>query len=86
MGSGQKKKSKTKYTDEPIGKIKIVKDFLPAPEDLIMKEETTKITLSLNKSSVDFFKSEAKKNHTSYQSMIRALVDQYTNVYRRKSL
>jgi predicted DNA binding CopG/RHH family protein len=75
------KKHKVKYTDEPIGKIKIVKDFLPKPEDLVLKEETSKITLSLTKSSIDFFKKEAKKHNTHYQTMIRALIDKYTSHY-----
>lgn len=75
------KKSKIKYTDEPIGRIKIIDDFLPKPKDLVMKEETTKITISLTKSSIDFFKNEAAKHHTSYQTMIRALIDQYASHY-----
>lgn len=75
------KKGKVKYTDEPIGKIKIVDDFLPKPKDLVLKEETTKITISLTKSSIDFFKSEAIKNKTHYQTMIRALIDKYTSHY-----
>ncbi len=33
---------KSKYRDEPIGKIKIVDDFLPKPKDLVLKEETLK--------------------------------------------
>ncbi len=73
------KKHKIKYTDEPIGKIKIVKDFLPSPDDLVFKEETVKITLSLSKSSVDFFKKLAQKKHTQYQKMIRLLLDQYAS-------
>ena len=75
------KKRKVKYTDEPIGKIKIVDDFLPKPKDLVLKEETAKITISLTKSSIDFFKREANKHHTHYQTMIRALIDQYTSHY-----
>lgn len=75
------KKRKVKYTDEPIGKIKIVDDFLPKPKDLVLKEEAVKVTISLTKSSVNFFKSEAAKHHTSYQTMIRALVDQYASHY-----
>ena len=27
-------KRKIKYSDEPIGKLKIIKDFLPSPEGL----------------------------------------------------
>jgi predicted DNA binding CopG/RHH family protein len=73
------KKRKVRYTNERIGKIKIVDDFLPKPENLVLKEETTKITLSLTKTSIDFFKSEAEKFHTNYQTMIRALLDKYAS-------
>ncbi|MCE5319129.1 MAG: hypothetical protein LLG04_17425 [Parachlamydia sp.] len=76
-----KSTKKIKYTDEPLGKVKIVPDFLPSPEDLVLKEETVKITLSLTKSSVDFFKHQAKKRHTHYQKMIRSLIDQYAERY-----
>jgi len=73
------KKKKVAYKKGPIGKIKIVEDFLPKPENLVLKEETTKITISLTKSSVEFFKDVAAKHHTNYQTMIRALIDQYAS-------
>ena len=38
-----------KYTDEPIGDIKIIEDFLPSPKDLILKKENTRIYLYQNK-------------------------------------
>jgi len=65
------------YTDGEIGKIKIIEDFLPTPEELVLKEDNTKITISLTTETVDFFKSEAKKHHTQYQKMIRNLLDVY---------
>jgi hypothetical protein len=55
-------KKQIKYSDEKIGNVKIVNDFLPKPEDLIFKEDTIKITLNLSKSSVDFFKEIAQKH------------------------
>ncbi len=72
---------KIKYGDMPIGKVKVVKDFLPPPEELVMPEETVKVTLSLTKSSLDFFKRKAQKQGTKYQRMIRELVDRYTKLY-----
>ncbi|MGD0026204.1 MAG: hypothetical protein ABSC37_16570, partial [Xanthobacteraceae bacterium] len=36
-----------------------------------------KVTLSLSRRSLDFFKREAKKRRVPYQRMIRALVDTY---------
>ena len=71
-------KEKIKYSDEPIGKVKVVRDFLPSPEELALKDETVKITITLSKTSVDFFKKEAKKYNTQYQKMIRRLLDEYT--------
>lgn len=73
--------AKIKYTDEPLGKIRIVRDFLPPPEQLAFREEGVKVTLALSKKSVEFFKSEAAKHHTQYQRMIRHLVDAYVESY-----
>jgi predicted DNA binding CopG/RHH family protein len=78
-------KSKIKYTDEPMGKLRVVKDFLPSPDQLVLKEENVKVTISLKKSSIDFFKKEAKKHHTSYQKMIREIVDWYSAHYQKKA-
>lgn len=75
-------KSKIKYTEEPLGEIRIIDDFLPHPDDLIFKEETVKVTLTLSKSSVEFFKEEAQKHHTQYQKMIRRLLDIYADHYK----
>lgn len=78
------KKSKVKYTDEPISKINVIPDFLPKPSELVLKEETVKVTLLLTKDSVDFFKKEAEVQHTQYQKMIRALIDMYAQNYGHK--
>ena len=69
--------TKMKYTNESLGDVKVIKDFLPSPAELSFNEEAVKVTLSLSKKSIDFFKSEAAKNHTQYQRMIRRLVDAY---------
>jgi predicted DNA binding CopG/RHH family protein len=74
-------KKQIKYSDKKIGKIEIVKDFLPKPEDLIFKEGTVKITLNLSKSSVDFFKEIAQKHGSQYQRVIRSLLDRYASHY-----
>jgi predicted DNA binding CopG/RHH family protein len=76
-------KKTLKYTDELIGDIKIIEDFLPSPKDLIFKEENIKVTISLTKESIDFFKAEAKKHHTQYQKMIRNLLDIYADNHSR---
>ncbi len=71
-------KKRIKYTDEPLGKVRVIPDFLPPPEELALKEQTVKVTIALSKASVDFFKMEAKKYNTQYQKMIRRLLDEYT--------
>ncbi len=74
---------KIKYTDEPMGELKVIKDFLPPPEQLILKEDNLKVTISLSKSSIEFFKKQAVKHHTSYQKMIRRVVDYYASHYQK---
>ncbi|MDR3492876.1 MAG: CopG family transcriptional regulator [Gammaproteobacteria bacterium] len=77
-----KKQKKVTYTNESLGKVKIISDFLPSPDDLVLKEESVKITLSLSKSSVDFFKHLAEQKHTQYQKMIRTLLDKYASHFK----
>ena len=85
-GKGERyMKSKIKYSDEPLGKVKIVDDFLPPPEELVFKEENVKVTITLSKASVEFFKKEAKKQHVQYQKMIRRLLDLYALHHQKAS-
>jgi hypothetical protein len=72
-------KRKISYTDEPLGEIEVVPDFLPQPAELAFREEGVKVTLALSKKSVDFFKVEASKHQTQYQRMIRRLLDAYVD-------
>lgn len=70
--------SKTvKYSAGEVGKVRIVKDFLPPPDALVAREENVKVTIELSRRSVDFFKRAAKARRVPYQRMIRALVDAY---------
>ena len=72
------------YTDEPIGRIEIIKDFLPPPDQLVLKDDGVKITISLSRRSVDFFKTHARKSRTSYQRMIRRVLDEYAGHHSAK--
>ena len=76
------KHKRKKMAREPIGRVKIVADFLPPPEKLLVKPNPVKITITLNQDSVDFFKEIAHKEHVSYQQLIRALLDQYASHYK----
>jgi predicted DNA binding CopG/RHH family protein len=75
-------KKEVEYTDEQLGELRIIDDFLPSPEQLVFQEEKVKVTLTLSKASLDFFKREAEKHHTQYQKMIRKLIDVYVNQHR----
>ena len=81
IGEKEKKymKKRIKFTNERIGEIEVVRDFLPRPEELALKEINVKVTLNLSKSSIDFFKEVAKKNGSQYQKVIRNLLDQYSS-------
>lgn len=75
-------KKKIEYSDippggEPVGELVQVKDIFPKPEELVFKEDNTKVTIALSRSSVEFFKRQAKKHNTQYQKMIRNLLDEY---------
>jgi predicted DNA binding CopG/RHH family protein len=71
------RRNSAKYTAGDIGRVRLIEDLLPAPADLAPREENVKVTLSLSRRSLDFFKREAKKRRVPYQRMIRALVDTY---------
>ena len=62
-------------TRSEIGKFRIIEDFLPPPEALVLREDNVKVTLSLSRRSIDFFKREAWARRIPYQRMIRMLID-----------
>jgi predicted DNA binding CopG/RHH family protein len=82
-------KKKTTYKATPadiadaIMSSERIDDFLPAPELLIKKEDNIKITISLSKSSVNFFKEKAKKAGVPYQTMIKTVIDRYSSHYQK---
>lgn len=77
--------AKIKYTDEPIGEPRVIKDVLPSPDQLAFRDEEVKITITLSKRSVDFFKDQASRSETQYQRMIRRLLDAYVETHSGES-
>ena len=75
-------KKKMRDPNMPVGRLTRVADFLPPPEELVLPDDTIKVTIGLRKSSVEFFKREAHKHHTKYQKMIREVLDRYVSQYR----
>jgi hypothetical protein len=48
------KKPTVKYSKGEIGRVRVVEDFLPSPDQLVLREENVKVTLSLSQRSVAF--------------------------------
>jgi predicted DNA binding CopG/RHH family protein len=80
---------KTEYRSAPrrvaeaIHSAEVVDDFLPPPEDLVFRDETVKVTISLTQKSVDFFKKTAEEQGVPYQTMIRKVLDLYSQRFQR---
>jgi len=53
-------KKKIKYTDEPLGNVRVIDDFLPSPSELAFNEDQIKVTIGLSKKSVVFSRSRPK--------------------------
>ncbi len=83
-------KSIINYTDAPadieqaLDNATIVTDLLPSPEDLILKEEKEKITIAVDKRSLDLFKRYAKRHDAKYQNMINGVIDAYADKFLTK--
>lgn len=71
-------RKKITYRNEPI-EFSIVEDFLPKPSELVLKHPEVSITLDLGKSSLEYYKTLAKKNKTSYKRVIRKVLDTYAS-------
>ena len=82
----QHMKPKITYTNEPLGDIEVVADFLPPPGELAFREGGIKVTLALSKKSVEFFKLEAARHQTQYQRMIRRLLDAYVEAQEARPI
>ena len=82
-------RKKTRYSNAPkdiseaILKSTKIKDFLPPPEKLVPREKNVKITISLSEHSIDFFKEEAKRLGVPYQTMIKKVLDAYSDYYEK---
>lgn len=66
-----------KSVAEALDSAVVIEDFLPPPSELVKKSNKEKITISIDSDCVSFFKSQAKKNHTKYQTMMNEVLSQY---------
>ena len=65
------------YSDEPLGEIRIISDFLPSPEEMNLKSDEIQVTMSLSADSIAYFEAVAQQYQIHYQAIIRQLLDEY---------
>ena len=81
----KKKVKNKKLGDEPIGKLTRVYDFLPSPEELASSERMLKITITLDESTVEFFKDQADVHNAKYQKMMREVLKAYAKKFKKSA-
>ena len=57
----------------------VVPDFLPPPDQLVMRRPKKKITIMLTDTTIDFFKKVANENDSKYQTLISNVLDYYAD-------
>jgi hypothetical protein len=72
-------KSRKPFEDQdgPSSRARIISNFLPPPHELFPVEDTLKITLRLDRQSVEFYKDRARRHGTKYQRMMREILKRY---------
>lgn len=74
-----------KYTSAPddvadaLERARVIDDFLPSPRDLIRKQEKERITITVDKESLDAFRAYARIHNAKYQTMINDIVTSYAH-------
>lgn len=78
------------YTDAPddiaeaLESAIAIEDFLPSPDQLVLKTEKEKITIAIDKRSLELFKQYADKHDAKYQTMINSIVTSYADKFLAK--
>ena len=78
------------YTDAPedvresLENPVFVDDFLPSPEEFVRKTKKEKITIAVDKDSLDLYKQYAKKHNAKYQTMINGVLSSYADKFLSK--
>lgn len=79
-----------KYTDAPddiesaLDEAIVVADMLPSPTELVRRAQKEKITIAIDKDSLELFKEYAKKHDAKYQTMINDVVGAYADMFLRR--
>lgn len=59
-------------------------DFLPSPAELTLRDEKERITIALDKRSLDLFRKYAKEHDAKYQNMINGVIESYASRHFEK--
>lgn len=76
-----------RYSDAPIEvaqaleNMSPIEDFLPSPDQLVLKTEKERITIAIDKHSLELFKKYAKKHDAKYQSMMNSVLSTYADKF-----
>jgi hypothetical protein len=73
-------KKRVHYTDEPM-QMRLIKDFLPSPQQLATRGKRVKVSVEISKSSLDFFRQQAGRSKMQAKNMIGTLLDVYATQY-----
>lgn len=94
LGTGGKERkymsNNVNYTDAPkdleqsLEEAVAVNDLLPSPSELVRKVEKEKITIAIDKHSLNLFRKYAKKHNAKYQNMINGVLDAYADKFLSK--
>lgn len=75
------------YTEAPkeiaraLESATAMEDFLPSPSELTRKAEKVKITIAVDKRSIDLYRKYAKKHDAKYQTMINGVLVSYADKF-----
>lgn len=70
-------RKKVVHPEQPIGSLTPVADFLPSPQELAGAQPMVKVTLAIDRFSLDYFKTTAKRFGGKYQRMMREILRSY---------
>lgn len=82
--------SNVSYTDAPddvresLENPIFVNDLLPSPEAFVRKAKKEKITIAIDRDSLELYKRYASKHHAKYQTMINGVLSSYADKFLSK--
>ena len=86
-GKERRNMSNVRYTDAPddineaLDRAVIIEDFLPSPDEFIRRSEKEKITIAIDKRSLNLYRQYAKKHNAKYQTMMNDILGSYADKY-----